>query len=167
MPTKKYALEVGGPTRLTVSWGFRWKNFVVRLDDREIGRIDGGFDAVRAGSTFDLPDGSKLRVQVVMKGIAPEVDLFVDDKPVPGSGAVPLPKWAYAFIAVCVVIPMITMGGAVPAAIGIGAAAGCASVARDESKTMGTRVAYCAGITALAWGLFVAFVVAFGVFGSR
>lgn len=69
----------------------------------------------------------------------------------------PLPKWSYAFIVACVLIPIVTLGGAVPALVGVGGAAGCAAIARDESKPASKRVALCLGVTALSWAVFAAF----------
>jgi hypothetical protein len=171
MAVKKFALEVGGPKRLTVSWGFRWKDFVVRLDDQEVGRISGGFDALRLGESFALPNGSSLRAQLVMEkswaGKVPQLHLYVDGKPVPGSEAVPLPRWAYLFIAACVAIPIVTLGGAIPAGIGGGGAAACAALARDESNTTGKRIVYCVAVTALCWAAFGTFLTLVGLAHNR
>jgi hypothetical protein len=149
---------------------FRWKNFVVRLDDQEVGRIDGGFDALCLGSEFDLPGAQKLRVQLVMQkswaGKVPQLHLYLDGKPVPGSETVPLPKWGYTFVAACALIPIITLGGAIPAGIGAGGAAACAAIARDESKTVGKRVAFCLGVTALCWAGLAGFLTLVGIVKS-
>src|SRR6185369_17980501 len=135
MPTKQYALEVGGPKRVKVSWGMFWKNFLVQVDGQEVGRIEGGLKALHVGSTFTLPNGSQLRV-AVKSGLVQSLQLFLDGKPVPGSGAVPLPKWSYVFIGACAIIPIVAAGGAIPAGIGGGGALGCAALARDESKSV-------------------------------
>ena len=66
----------------------------------------------------------------------------------------PIPIWAWGFAIACIAIPIITVGGAIPGAIGGGGAAGCVSVARDDTKALGTRLFLCGGITALCWGLF-------------
>ena len=69
-----------------------------------------------------------------------------------------IPGWAWVFAVACGIIPVLTLGGAIPGAIGFGGASGCVAVARDESKAIGLRVGICCGITALCWILFVVFV---------
>jgi hypothetical protein len=65
------------------------------------------------------------------------------------------PIWAWLFIIACAAIPIIALGGAIPGAIGVGSATGCYQVARNESRSTSTNVAYCVGITVIAWGLFL------------
>lgn len=71
----------------------------------------------------------------------------------------PIPPWAWIFAAACGVIPVLTVGGAIPGAIGLGGAAAAVAVARNPEKSSGARVALCIGVTALCWVLFVALVV--------
>lgn len=66
----------------------------------------------------------------------------------------PIPAWAWVFAIACGAIPVITLGGAIPGALGFGGAAGCVSVARDPDKPVGTRVAICAVITGACWLVF-------------
>ncbi len=159
MPTKQYALEAGGAKRIKVSWGMFWKNFVVAFDGQEVGRVEGGLKELKIGSTFALPNGSELRVRV-KTGLVPDLELFLDGKPVPGTAAVPMPKWGYVFIAACALIPIITVGGAIPAGIGAGGAFGCAALARDEAKPVAQRVALCVAVTVVAWAAFAALLIA-------
>ncbi|HWP07316.1 MAG TPA: hypothetical protein VNN72_16305 [Polyangiaceae bacterium] len=166
MPTKQYALEVGGPKRVKVSYGMFWKNFLVEVDGREVGRIEGGLKALRVGSTFALANGSELKVRVAT-GLVAAVELFIDGKPVPGSAAVPLPKWSYFFIGGCAVIPIVAAGGAIPAAIGVSGALGCAALARDESKSVAVRLTLCTAITVVAWIAFAALILAMAAVKTR
>jgi hypothetical protein len=71
-----------------------------------------------------------------------------------------IPGWAWIFVVGCLLIPIITVGGAIPGAIGGGGAFGCVSIARDPSNAVATRVIYCAVVTGICWILFVAFMVA-------
>jgi hypothetical protein len=70
----------------------------------------------------------------------------------------PIPAWAWVFAAACGVIPVLTLGGALPGAIGFGGAAASVAVARDPEKSPGARFGICLAITALCWGLFLALV---------
>ncbi len=72
-----------------------------------------------------------------------------------------IPGWAWIFVVGCVLIPIVTLGGAIPGAIGGGGAFGCVSIARDPSKPVATRVILCSVVTGICWALFVAFVVVF------
>jgi hypothetical protein len=70
----------------------------------------------------------------------------------------PSPGWAWIFAVACGIIPVLTLGGAIPAAIGFCGASGCVTVARNDAKSVGVRVGICCGITAVCWILFVVFV---------
>jgi hypothetical protein len=69
-----------------------------------------------------------------------------------------MPGWAWLFIGACALIPILTLGGAIPGALGGGCAAGCASIAKNTKQTVGTRVALCAAVTGGAWLLFIVFI---------
>ena len=71
----------------------------------------------------------------------------------------PTPAWAWLFAAACALIPILSLGGALPGAIGIGGAGGCIGVARDAGKSVGLRVGICVAITAVCWALFAGLLV--------
>lgn len=71
-----------------------------------------------------------------------------------------LPPWAWPFIVASFAIPVISLGGAIPGALGFGAAAGCASVAKKPEWETLPRVVVCALIAGGAWVLFLAFAAA-------
>ena len=70
----------------------------------------------------------------------------------------PIPGWAWVFAVVCGAVPVFALGGAIPGALGFGAASGCITVARDSSHSLAVRVAICASLTCMCWVLFVALV---------
>lgn len=78
----------------------------------------------------------------------------------------PIPAWAWIFAVMCGAIPLVTLGGAIPAAIGFGGAGGCIGLARNPELNIAVRVGGCIAITAICWGLlggmFVAAVAARG-----
>jgi len=51
----------------------------------------------------------------------------------------PIPWWAWLFAGACILIPIITLGGAVPGALGAGSAGGCVYVARNPAWSTLTR----------------------------
>lgn len=75
----------------------------------------------------------------------------------------PIPGWAWVFAVACGIIPILTLGGALPAVIGIGGASGCIGVARNPELPVGTRIGICVGITALCW---IAVIALIGTFAA-
>ena len=64
-----------------------------------------------------------------------------------------LPPWAWLFVGACFVIPLLTLGGALPTGIAFGAAGGCAQVSKKPEWETPAKVMACAGIAAGAWFL--------------
>jgi len=62
-----------------------------------------------------------------------------------------LPGWAWPFVALCLFIPVATLGGAIPIGLGLGGAMGAARLAKDPERPPRVRIILCAGITVLAW----------------
>jgi hypothetical protein len=71
-----------------------------------------------------------------------------------------MPGWAWLFVVGSLAIPVACLGGAIPGALGFGAAAGCASVSKRADWQTPARVMACAAITGGAWVLLLAFAVA-------
>jgi hypothetical protein len=70
----------------------------------------------------------------------------------------PAPPWVWVFVAACVAIPMVTLGGAIPMGVGFGGAAGCHSVSRHPTMSTGGKIAVCLGITVVCWAIVAAVV---------
>ena len=77
-----------------------------------------------------------------------EEDQVTEEKP-------RIPGWAWIFVVACVLIPIVTLGGAIPGALGGGGAFGCVVIARDASKPVATRVIFCAMVTGVCWSMVV------------
>ena len=73
----------------------------------------------------------------------------------------PMPAWAWVFIVVCGAIPVVSLGGAIPAMIGFTGAFGCAAVSRNRSLPAGVRLGSCLAIAAAAWGAFALLILVF------
>jgi hypothetical protein len=89
MPTKKFAIERGGPERIEVTWKGIWKELKVSFDGRELGSIEGGMKAVKQGKQFVLPDGGTLDVKLVSGFANTYLQLLRNGQPLPGSGSDP------------------------------------------------------------------------------
>ena len=86
-------------------------------------------------------NGHQCVIHIKTNGITFSYDLSVDGYSVgTGKPALPsaLPSWAWIFIIACGIIPIISLGGAIPVAIGLSGAAMCASIAKDVSKSVNT-----------------------------
>ena len=66
------------------------------------------------------------------------------------------PLWAWGFVAACVLIPIVSFGGAIPGAIGGGGGYMCWSIARNTELPTAARIAICAGVSLICWVLFAA-----------
>ena len=84
MPEKNFALEPGGPERLSLSWSGNFKDMSLTLDGQPLGSFDDA-KALKEGGTFALPDGSSLEVKLTSPFLLPELQLTRDGEPIPGS----------------------------------------------------------------------------------
>lgn len=106
--------------------------------------------------------GHQGLVTIRTNGLSFAYDVAIDGKSIttgkPVARVNAIPGWAWSFIVVCVLIPIVSLGGVVPMLIGFMGAYGCAQVSRDGSKDHNTRLLTCAGITVLCWIIYVAFI---------
>ncbi|MGB1253238.1 MAG: hypothetical protein ACPG8W_21680 [Candidatus Promineifilaceae bacterium] len=92
MPKQKLAFTHGGDPRLELEWGSYMRDFSVRLDGEEIGRIDGGQRVLKTPHNFSLPDGSELTIQLNQSMLIDELEVLHDGQPLPGSASNPRVK---------------------------------------------------------------------------
>ncbi len=79
--------------------------------------------------------------------------------PITAIPETPSHRWVWLFVALCLAIPVVTLGGAIPGAIGAGGAYLCYGIARSENdQSTQTRVGLCVMITFASWGLLLAFI---------
>jgi len=107
MMTFTYALESNGPERLKLAGNFVWRDFkraldgplTIHVDGVEVGRIVGGMQALEAGCTFSLGDGSTLQVKgyAWLLGWKPALIVLHNNTPVPGSSTDPYTTLGRAF----------------------------------------------------------------------
>jgi hypothetical protein len=103
-------------------------------------------------------------IHIRTNGITFKFDLSVDGCSISTGkqvdSSISVPSWVWAFIFACGIIPIISLGGAIPALIGSGGAAYCYSLSQDTSKKMATRIFMCFGVTAMCWALFIGLIIA-------
>jgi hypothetical protein len=120
---REFALDPGGPKRLKITYPWNLANADVSFDGQRIASFATKADFQR-GTTCKLPDGSILSVLFVFGPVegAPflkGVQVIRNGAPLPGSAADPVPKWAWVFIVVCAIVPVVSLGGALPAVIAV------------------------------------------------
>jgi hypothetical protein len=79
----------------------------------------------------------------------------------------PIPAWAWLFAVACGIIPVLTLGVAIPGAIGFGGAGGCVAVARNPDLPLAGRIAACVAITVGCWALVAALLGGFAMLKNR
>ena len=99
MPKQTYAIEPGGPKRLSVTWKGLYKEMTLSFDDNVVGTIPNQ-KALASGQEFRLIDGSTIKVQLVNKVFATELQVLRNGIPLPGSASNPQTrlKNAYAIL---------------------------------------------------------------------
>jgi|HubBroStandDraft_6_1064221.scaffolds.fasta_scaffold205797_2 hypothetical protein len=162
---KEFALDPGGPKRLTITHPGNLANAEVLFDGQRIMAFPTKADLQR-GTTCKLPDGSMLTVRFgpiegvpLLKGI----HVIRNGAPLPGSAADPVPKWALVFMIACALIPVVTLGGALPAIIGFAGVGGTLSVSRLNRWSVALRAGVCALITLTCWSALWVVAIAFAV----
>lgn len=62
------------------------------------------------------------------------------------------PAWVWVFAIACLLIPIITLGGAIPAVVGFSGALACGALSKLKCHTA-IRLLLCFLVTIVAWGL--------------
>src|SRR5256885_864288 len=117
---REFALNRGAPKRLKVTYKWNLANAEVFLDGQKVASFATKADFQR-GTTFKLLDGSILSVRFGAVTGAPflkGVHVVRNGAPVPGSASDPVPKWTWPFMIACAAIPVLSVCGALPTAIG-------------------------------------------------
>jgi hypothetical protein len=151
---KQFALDPGGPKRLTVTHPANIANAEILLDGQRIMAFSSKVDFVR-GITCKLPDGSILTARygpIVGLPLLKGVHLIRNGAPLPGSAADPVPKWAWAFMLACALIPVVTLGGGLPALIGFAGVGATLAISRLGTWSVPLRAGVCAAVTLACWG---------------
>ena len=100
------------------------------------------------------PAADKLQVETsppLVHALEPRLEPMLLPEPISPPKAAPVPSWAKLFAFACGIIPLLTLGGAIPTAIGFGGASSCLAVARNPQMDLGTRLLLCAAITGGCW----------------
>lgn len=88
MPAQSFPIEPNGPPRVHVSWGWNFKDLVVRFDQAEVARFASKQD-IKTPQSVPLPDGSNLTVHFKSSGLSTGLELTRNGVPLPGSASDP------------------------------------------------------------------------------
>ena len=112
MPSKSYALDRGGPERLSVSWEGTFKNLTLTFDGSPVASFSSAKE-VETPRRLALPDGSELTVELAKVGPFPELRLSRDGVPLPGSAGDPQTQLQGAYNMLFVVAGLNAVLGAI------------------------------------------------------
>src|SRR5258708_14674252 len=95
MPSRSFALEPGGPIRLTVSWKGSWNNVSVELDGRSVLAIPTA-KQLKEGREV-RPEPGTLAIRLNQSVFVPALLLPLNCRPLPKPGADPPTRLALAY----------------------------------------------------------------------
>jgi hypothetical protein len=114
--------------------------------------------------SIDFKIGSHdIKIVGQSNGFSTKYDIFVNGvSKSTGQPYIPLPPipwWLWIFIVACGSMPIISMGGAIPAVLGLGGAAICLSQGRNTKIPINFRILICIGVTIAAWLLYLVLII--------
>jgi len=158
MTKHSWKFELGGK-KYEVIFQVKYKGAFVTINGKEEKLEKGAFErAFNPEYNFTIA-GKPARIYSQRGTFKAKFDLVVDGKSVSTGESVrdslPIPRWAWALVAACIAIPVISLGGALPTGIAFGASAAIISYSKKPDVTTTKRLAVCAGILGVAWTLFL------------
>jgi hypothetical protein len=123
--------------------------------------VDAPRQLVDAGGEYPFTiNGHEGFVQIKTNGVTFKYDCVFDAKSVSTGKEVlkpqSLPMWSWIFMILCCIIPVITLGGALPVLIGFGGAFACAKIGKSHIKKISAKVLLSFTVLLISWGLFAA-----------
>lgn len=103
MPAVTYHLDQAKTNPLKFEWKAGWKNFTITHNNHQVGVIN-DMNELKQGKSFKLPSGQTVSAKLNMVlGVIPELELLLDNKPVPGSPTDPVAIVKQGFIALIII----------------------------------------------------------------
>lgn len=143
----KYLVDLNGQPYYTYKVGTAsyWlghnEDFPINLGDRQM------ILAVR-----------KRKIRLVENG-------YYLDNGEPFAPVAPLPKWVWIFVALNVLIPIISVGGAINILIALLGVSICAAAARNQKFSFGAKIGVSIAGTVAAWAIWIVFALLVGAIG--
>ncbi|HUN05940.1 MAG TPA: hypothetical protein PLQ56_05045 [Aggregatilineales bacterium] len=152
VPTQTWEIPMDGQTvQVSVTTPRWWGTGEIRVNDMLLHPAE----IQRRGRNERMFTVGK-QIATIKPNLLGEPELSIAGQKVePINPKTPIPSWGWGLIAACVGMPILTLGGALPFAIGFGGADGCTSVLRSSMPAT-TRAILSVGIVILCWvGLIV------------
>jgi hypothetical protein len=152
VPTQTWEIPMDGQTiQVSVTMPRWWGTSEIRVNDMPLHPAE----IQKRGRNERMFTVGK-QIATIKPNLLGEPELNIAGQKVePINPKPPIPWWGWGLIAACVAMPILTLGGALPFAIGFGGAYGCASILRS-SMPVTTRAILSGGIVILCWlGLIV------------
>ena len=80
-----------------------------------------------------------------------------------GKKYVARPAWVLVFAVLCILLPIVNLGGFIPVVLGLVGMGACVALSRKDMKTV-PKVLLCVAITLAAWGAWLLFAVLLNLF---
>ncbi len=162
MAKKTWTIQLEDGTHL-IEFDKRWASGkrTIRVDSQIV--LESKPAWIDTGSDDEFRIGNhECAVHVRTNGFTGSYDLSVDGHSVqtgrPVAKLQPMPKWVWVFIVACVAVPVVTLGGAIPALLGIGGAWICVVLSRLHTRSTTTKILLAVVTTAVTWALLIAFI---------
>ena len=154
--TKQFSIEIDGKTHNISFTAHPWTgNHELKIDGQNVMLKN---SLIRAFAGIDQPikiGGKECRFVLVGTNADIAVDgKYVDSKRdyVPLKG---IPWWCWIFVAACVGIPIVAMGGFLPIVIALCAMLLCIRISTSLKMSTLVKVLLCLGTTLIAWEILV------------
>lgn len=118
MPSKKFALDAGGPERLEATWEGAFKSLAISVDGTSVASFATA-EELETPRRAPLSDGGELEVSIAKYGFLPELRLSRDGVAIPGSSGDPATQLAAATNVLYAIALLNAIIGVVAGALGI------------------------------------------------
>ena len=157
---KLWDVEVNGTMHEVFVKAGMWSSKVKLIVDSEETIIKKSWKADFTG--LDIPFYIEDKeCHIVISGNIPDlaVDGIYVDSQTPYAPLKPMPKWGWIFVVLCLAIPVLASGGAIPIVIGILGASSCAKTACAVRGTTIAKVINCIFVTVFCWIIWLGLVM--------
>jgi hypothetical protein len=111
MHHKSYFLNTEKKEKLDLTWEGSFKNYTVKLDNKELG-VFKNKNELKKGRSFIIGYNKKLEIRLLMQlGFVPCIEILFNDKPVPGTATDPKKQLAGIFYFIIYIAVLFILAG--------------------------------------------------------
>ena len=157
---KLWDVDVNGNMHAVYVRASMWSSKVKLIVDEEETIIKKGLKEEFLG--MDVPFCIEDKeCHIVISGNIPDLaidGMYVDSK-VPYEPLKPMPIWGWVFVVLCLAIPVLATGGAIPVVIGVMGASSCAKTACSVRGTKIAKMINCIFVTVFCWIIWLGLIM--------